>query len=463
MSDGSDPQLMDRWTRRKFLQATGAAAAILAAGPALAACGGGPSPASSPSGTPVARRGAKIRLLQWNSFVKSADTEIKRQADEWGKSNGVDVSIETISGDQLQTKTVAAVEAGDGPDIIQMQYAWPYLYEKSCLDVGNEVKQLTSTLGALDPVADTYTRVKGTYRAIPYCMVPNAWVYRTDIFQQAGITQFPKSWEELADAGRKLKEKNLRPIAQTIGHAYGDATTMWYPVLWSFGGKEVQEDGKTVAINSKGTEAALKWAIDAWNSEYLSKNTLSWLDPDNNQAYHAGEISATLNGASIYIKELWGPSGTGADANKKYDKVSDHAAQPKGPLGTFTLNLSLNHAIMKWSREPDTAKAFLLWLMQPAQFSSKWMAASRGYNAGVFKTFDNDPVWASDKKLPPFEAVVKTGKWPGWPAKPSRETSKVQTQFIITDMFARAVTSRDARAAILDAEQKLKQIYERPA
>src|SRR5438552_6290307 len=154
---------------------------------------------------PTPRKGASIRLLQWTSFVRPADAECKRQAAEWGDANGVTVAIETVTGDQLQPKTAAAVEAGSGPDIIQMQYGWPQLYTDACLDVSNEVNILIGKLGKPDPVNEAYCKVNGTWRAIPYTIVPNAWTYRTDYFQQAGVTTFPKTWDELTTAAAKLK------------------------------------------------------------------------------------------------------------------------------------------------------------------------------------------------------------------------------------------------------------------
>ena len=40
--------------------------------------------------------------------------------------------------------------------------------------------------------------------------------------------------------GKKLKAKG-RPIGQTLGHTFGDSPTFSYPFLWSFGGKEFDE------------------------------------------------------------------------------------------------------------------------------------------------------------------------------------------------------------------------------
>jgi ABC-type glycerol-3-phosphate transport system substrate-binding protein len=449
------------WTRRKFLTAAGLTAAGIAAGPVLDACGGGTSsstasPTPSAGAIPRPRAGASIRLLQWRSFVPAADAEVVRQAAEFSAANNVQVTVEIVSGDQLQPKTAAAVEAGSGPDIIQMQYGWPHLYDSACLDVTDMVKILKGKLGTVNQVNDAFCKVGGKYLAVPYCQVPNAWTYRTDLWQQAGLGGFFPTWQQLAADGKQLKSKNLPPIAVSLGHAYGDAITMWYPLLWDHGGREVSPDGKHVTINSKGTQAALKWAIDAWRNGYISQNTLSWLDPDNNQAYHSGLITATLNGASIYIREVYTTS-----TNHKFAAVSDNAAQPKGPNGAATLNLIFNHAVMKWTQEEETAKAFILYLMDSTNYT-KWLNASVGYNAGPFNAVSNADVFKQDTKLKPFLDVVRAGRWPGWPAQPSKATAQSQVQFVIVDMFAKAVTSGDANGSLADAEQKLKRIYELP-
>jgi multiple sugar transport system substrate-binding protein len=449
---GKSTQRRRGWTRRRFLQTAGATAAAVATGSVLGAFGGGTPAASAAAPLPKARSGARIRLLQWNSFVPAADAEIKRQAKEFGDANSCTVEIETVSGDQLQPRTVAAVAAGDGPDIIQMQYAWPHLYTATT-NVTNEVNTLIQRLGKIHPVNEACSKVRGEWRAIPYTQVTNAWHYRTDYFQKAGVTSFPKTWDELIVAGEKVAKATGKPIAQTIGHAYGDSLTMWNPVLWAFGGQEADKDGRKVMIKSAETEAALKWAIRAAQSGL--KWFPEWLDPDNNQAYHADRISATLNGASIYIREVV--------EFKKFDKVTGLAPMPSGPKGSFAMNLVLNHAIMRWSKEQETAKAFLFYLMDKANYQ-KWTTAARGYNAGVFDAFIDDPVWKSDPNLVPFRNVVydggkPVGQWPGWPSAPSKKTTQSQTQFVVADMFAKAVATGNTTGAINDAEAKIKAIY----
>ncbi|HEX9244690.1 MAG TPA: hypothetical protein VGA35_00895, partial [bacterium] len=92
---GNSTQRRKGWTRRAFLQTAGAATAAAAAGSVLAAFGGG-TPAAA-AALPQPRAGARIRLLQWNSFVRVADNELRRQAKEFGDANGLTVEIETVS------------------------------------------------------------------------------------------------------------------------------------------------------------------------------------------------------------------------------------------------------------------------------------------------------------------------------------------------------------------------------
>src|SRR5712671_637639 len=122
---------------------------------------------------------------------------------------------------------------------------------------------------------------------------------RRSWFAEVGYNdgRFPETWEEYRAAGKKLKAQG-RPFGQTLGHTFGDAPVFWYPYLWSWGGKEVEADGKTVALNSKETVESVKFAVAFWNDCY-DPGGLAWDDSSNNRALLAGTVSSTNNGASI--------------------------------------------------------------------------------------------------------------------------------------------------------------------
>ena len=71
------------------------------------------------------------------------------------------------------------------------------------------------------------------------------------LVRRSRLPAFPDTWEKYREVGKTLKAKG-RPIGQTLGHTFGDSPTFTYPYLWSWGGKEVEDDGKVVINKGDG-------------------------------------------------------------------------------------------------------------------------------------------------------------------------------------------------------------------
>src|SRR5262245_11603138 len=78
---------------------------------------------------PAHAQGTRLHLLQWSHFIPAADTLFEAQAREFGKQAGVEVQIERINQNDLQTRATAAIQSGAGPDIIILANNHPHLYE----------------------------------------------------------------------------------------------------------------------------------------------------------------------------------------------------------------------------------------------------------------------------------------------------------------------------------------------
>src|SRR5439155_859336 len=92
-----------------------------------------------------------------------------------------------------------------------------------------------------------------------------------------------------------IPESDLELNGQMLGHTFGDAPTFTYPMTWAFGAAETDKSGKKVVLQSKGAVEAVKFMQGFWK-ECCDEGGLAWDDTNNNRAFHAGEISATLNG-----------------------------------------------------------------------------------------------------------------------------------------------------------------------
>src|SRR6185503_8859108 len=93
---GAREDPMSALSRRHFLAASGAAgiASIVASQRA-----------------PAFAQGTRLHLLQWSHFVPAADTLFDTQAKEFGKQAGVEIEIERINQNDLQTRATAAIQS----------------------------------------------------------------------------------------------------------------------------------------------------------------------------------------------------------------------------------------------------------------------------------------------------------------------------------------------------------------
>jgi ABC-type sugar transport system, periplasmic component len=81
--------------------------------------------------------------------------------------------------------------------------------------------------------------------------------YRKSWFDEVGSPTFPDTWEKYREVGKKLK---AGPADRSDArHTFGDAPTFSYPYLWSWGGTEIEKDGKTVNINKKEVIDSVKF------------------------------------------------------------------------------------------------------------------------------------------------------------------------------------------------------------
>ncbi len=259
--------------------------------------------------------------------------------------------------------------------------------------------------------------VGGKWIGVPWTVGGGLIAYRKSWLEEAGHTTFPETWDTFREAGKKLKAKG-RPIGQTAGHTFGDAPGWWYPYLWSWGGKEVEADGKTVALNSKETVESIKFAVALWK-ETMDEGGLAWDDTNNNRAFLSQTISATNNGASIYIEAKRKPDTYKTEKGTPMWQDIQHARIPKGPAGQFNMPGPQTHMLMGYSKNQKAAKDFLRWAHSKPVYD-QWFVSQQGYTCGATKVWEEHAVWDVDPVLKPFRDLPSFGRLAGYagPARP---------------------------------------------
>jgi multiple sugar transport system substrate-binding protein len=415
-----------------------------------------PTEAAAPKTTaPANLEGATVSLLQWNHFIPTADPFFKTQAEEWGKQTRANITVETINGNDLVPRFTAALQGQSGPTIFQMQHLQPHSFAEGLLDLTDMANEVEAKFGKFYDQVKTSGLVSNKYLGIPYNIVGAAFVYRKSMLNAAGAT-VPQTWDEFREMARKLKASG-KPAGQTFGQTFGDAPSFFYPLMWAFGGKELQEDGKTVAINSPETIESVKFATALWK-DGLDERGQSWDDNNNNAAFLAEEISVTLNGASIFFV------GAGLDGKtpaKPWAEDMDHFLHPRGPGGQFAWYTVFTHGIPNYvkGKDLDAAKEYLRYIYDPKQFDA-WFEQNKGYSVGPGDRLENSPMWATlPAPLAPFRNAGKLARALGYAGQPSPKVGEVQSKYIIVNMFARAVQGTSPEESVKQAETEMKQIF----
>lgn len=444
--------LARRLGRRSFL----AGLSITASG-LLAACAGSPStsptvspvsanspptaPAVAPTKAPAAvsapstgtLKGTKLSILAGQWFVPATNTMFDDMVKKLNADTGMQAKVERL-GEQQVPKIQAIVETGTGGDVTILTDTDPYLYGAKLYDVSPLANDIDKAWHGWYDIAKQSCIVDGKWRALMIGQAPAAWNWRPDLFKAAGLDKFPDTFDGLLEASKALKEKGT-PVGMTLGHAAGDARSTNYPVLWAFGGKEFDKDGTTVAINSPETIKSIEWYVNLFKNE--DPAVLSWLDPDNNQAFLAGKVAATVNVNTIYLA-----ARDSKDANQKHvAEVMDHANWPSGPAGQFA-NYNINH----WSGFDSSKNKPGIDAFMQAFFDKKflvpWTKTGQSYFIPTLKDIETEDAWPDDPKLKVFRELNKINRLIGWEGPPTRAVAEGVAKFVVDDMYAQAVTGK---------------------
>jgi multiple sugar transport system substrate-binding protein len=340
-------------------------------------------------------------------------------------------------GQQMAAKIATIIESGAGGDIAIMADTDPFLYGEKLVDTTDVAGEIDKTWGGWYDIAKQSCIINGKWRALSIGHAPCAWNYRTDMFKAAGVDKFPDTFDELLEAAAKLHAKGT-PIGMTLGHAGGDARSTNYPVLWAFGGKEFEKDGKTVALESDATLKSIEWWVQIF--KYMDPGVTAWLDPDNNQAFLAGKVSATTNVNTIYLAAR-NDAQKGDAAKKQLIENMDHGLWPKGPAGrwaNYNINLWAGFAA---SKNRDGQNAFFR-AFYDKKFLVPWTKTGQSYFIPPLADIEKEDAWPDDPKLKVFRELNKINRLIGWEGPATRAVAEMVSKFVIADMYANAVTGK---------------------
>jgi raffinose/stachyose/melibiose transport system substrate-binding protein len=225
---------------KRFLAGT---AALALTALALSGCASGSTSGSGGSGDGT----VEMTLWQNSTTGPGKDFWDKVTAD-FGKANpGVTVKPQSIQNEDLDGKLQTALNSGDAPDIFLQRGGG----KMAAMVAAGQLMDLT------DGISDTAKSEisKGSFTAntlddkvyaMPVAVLPGGIFYSQDLFAKAGITETPKTIDDLDAAVQKLKDAGVSPIA--LGGKDAWPAAHWY---YFFALRECSADTMAKAADKK--------------------------------------------------------------------------------------------------------------------------------------------------------------------------------------------------------------------
>ena len=273
--------------------------------------------------------GEKIQLTFMQTTSGSAEyyepTAEKVAAMYTEVNPNVEVTVQHV-GDNYYEVLMTAVAANEAPDASVGWSPTPLQYaaagEALPLDSIIEKWEAEGNEMLTDIPQDYYDfyKYEDHYYGIPYRVDPRVITYRTDMFEEAGITELPKTWDDFEEVCAKL----LETFPDKIPFIIAGAEFMPTHAVIGFGannGTGFVNENLEPNMTSPEFIEILAFFRDLYANGYISAGSASYASADAEKLFTSGEGAMVYLGAPAFVQNsdveefcaimppLQGPSG----------------------------------------------------------------------------------------------------------------------------------------------------------
>ncbi|MDR2482784.1 MAG: sugar ABC transporter substrate-binding protein [Treponema sp.] len=430
----------------KLVRLIGTAAVLLLA-LALGSCGGG-----SGGG----KKGGSISfwMQQYGDNPQAQQDFINGLAEKFKADTGVTVDVTYVDWGQAHTKYTLAATGGEAPDVADtfFPYSWvkiggekygPMIIDDVVAEIGEE--------GFYD-VARPECYINGHWYGLPWRGDTRAAAYNQQMFDEAGIAEFPKTYEELIEAGKKLTTYNADGSVDRAGFLFSidnarfDQT--WFALLAGHGGRMMNADFTRWTFNTPEGRESLQFMYDAVFTHRIVPQAV--IDPSYNsgQVFMAEKAAIILGAGPDYLRNAK------FNAPQMAPYVRSAVMPSKTGSGVSSIAFAAPVCVFKTAKNPDAAKAWLKF------FCSKEVQLEAMKQIGLVNSWlevMNDPYFQNDPWYKPFTEQTRRANSGDMPIPEFSEIDAFPSGPLNT-MCAQIMAGGDIQAAIDECYGKINSI-----
>lgn len=293
---------------------------------ALTACGGGSGAGSagggggdtaSPASGPVT-----IKLVAaeystqtkpfWDAFAKT-----------YNERTGNTLEVQVISWDNIDQQSSTMIQNNQAPDILNLNVYASYAKD-GLLYSADEVLSDEAKNDILEAFHKSGT-YDGKFYGFPDLSSARALFYNKDLFEKAGVTNPPKTWDELKSAAEKVKATGNGNVGYAM--PLGPEESQGEFSMWLFNNGGEWKDGDKWAINSAKNVETLTFMKGLADAGLTQNNPARTNRADAFDLFKSGKV-----GMIVGFSPLAG--ALDEDGKVKYE-VTSFPAKDGGQSATF--------------------------------------------------------------------------------------------------------------------------------
>lgn len=243
--------------------------------------------------------------------------------DEFTKETGIKVNLVTAGAnyEEVSQKFQTAQVSGDAGDLVVLSDAnWFTQYLNGSITPIDPILEAAGadTSNYVEALYDDYL-YEGQHYGVPFARSTPIFYYNKDQYAAAGLTDAPKTWDEVKANAEKLAQTNSSEVI-----AFGFPSEANYPawtmanLVWSFGGQWSNEWDFSSLTDTKTIEAltfAQNGVKDGWGGVLSGDPESVFAAGGASQVIAStGSLKGILESASFEVGVAFLPAGPAADS-----------------------------------------------------------------------------------------------------------------------------------------------------
>lgn len=274
--------------------------------------------------------------------------------DEFEEETGIKVTMNAIAWSEIHDK-IASAAMGETAvaDVMEVGSVWLGEFTSADwlepIELSEEEKADMKALSAFT--------VDDTVWAVPWCNDYRIAFYNKEHFAQAGITEAPKTWDEVYDAMVKIKEAGITeyPYTCPIGADEATTTTLFW-MAWTKNNNVFNDDN---SLDKEACLDALQFENKFMEAELIDPALINAAGADAYQKLLTGEASFMV-GPTKFIRSI-----SNEEECSVVGQIEAIMMPGETDIATHTNPFPEAVAINKFSEHKEAAEAYIKWFTSP--------------------------------------------------------------------------------------------------